>query len=287
MSTAKRVASHKKYLIVTCVVFCIYTALLILPEVWLFINSFKDFIDFSEDPWALPWSLPKGIRWSNYAFIFETFDMGEAFINSFILCVTCPTATIIATTCAAYALAKFDFRGKNVLYFIHILPMLVCITGSTSTLYMFFDKLQIYDRFIGLIWSNAGGTGMNFLLVYGLFKNVSRTYMEAAEIDGASDFTVFVQIMVPQAVGIIGTLWMLGFIGCWNEYAAYQLFLPSHPTVSTRLVFIQNNVTQGLYTNHYPEFFAAIMISIIPVVAVFLAFQDQIMQMSLGGGIKG
>ena len=128
---------------------------------------------------------------------------------------------------------------------------------------------------------------MNFLLVYALFRNVSRTYMEAAEIDGASDFTVFVQIMVPQAVGIIGTLWMLGFIGCWNEYASYQLFLPSHPTVSTALVFIQNNVTQGLYANHYPEFFAAIMISVIPVIAIFLAFQEQIMQMSLGGGIKG
>ena len=283
MSTAKRVASHKKYLIVTCVIFCIYTVLLIFPEVWLFINSFKNYLEFSESPWAIP----KTIQWSNYAFIFQTFNMGEAFLNSIILCFACPTATIVSTTCAAYALAKFDFRGKKTLYFMHILPMLVCITGSTSTLYMFFNDLQIYDTFFAMIWSNAGGTGMNFLLVYALFKNVSRTYMEAAEIDGASDFTVFIQIMAPQAVGIIGTLWMLGFIGCWNEYASYQLFLPSHPTVSTRLVFIESNVTQGLYTSHYPEFFAAIMISIIPVIVIFLVFQDQIMQMSLGGGIKG
>jgi ABC-type glycerol-3-phosphate transport system permease component len=227
------------------------------------------------------------IQWSNYAFIFEQFNMGEAFVNSLILCLACPTASVVATTCAAYALAKFDFRGKKVLYFMHILPMLIAITGSTSTLYMFFNKLQIYDTFFSMIWSNAGGTGMNFLLVYSLFRGVSRTYMEAAEIDGASDFTVFVKIMAPQAVGILGTLWMLGFIGCWNEYAAYQIFLPSHPTVSTRLVFIESNITQGLYASHYPEFFAAIMISIIPVVAIFLAFQEQIMQISLGGGIKG
>ena len=283
MSTAKRSASHKKYLIVTCVIFCIYTVLLIFPEVWLFINSFKDYIEFSESPWALP----KTIQWSNYSFIFESFNMGEAFINSLILCLACPTASIIATTCAAYALAKFNFRGRKALYFMHILPMLVSITGSTSTLYMFFTKLQIYDTFFAMIWSSAGGTGLNFLLVYGLFRNVSRTYMEAAEIDGAGDFTVFVQIMVPQALGIMGTLWMLGFIGTWNEYATYQLFLPSHPTVSTALVFIQNNVTQGLYASHYPEFFAAIMISMIPVIVIFLAFQEQIMQMSLGGGIKG
>lgn len=283
MSKAKRIAAHKKYLIVTCVIFCIYTVVLIFPEIWLLINSFKDFVEFSDSPWGVP----KEIQWSNYAFIFDNFAMGEAFINSIILCLACPTAGIISTTFAAYALSKFEFKGKKILYFIHILPMLVCITGSTSTMYMFFNDLGIYDTFISLIWSSAGGTGMNFLLVYSVFKNVSRTYMEAAEIDGASDFTVFVKIMLPQAVGIVGTLWMLSFIGSWNEYASYQLFLPSHPTVSTALVSIQTNVTSGIYANHYPEFFAAIMISIVPVIVIFLAFQDQIMQMSLGGGIKG
>ena len=283
MSEAKRVAAHKKYLIVTCVIFCIYTVVLIFPEIWLLVNSFKDFVEFSDSPWGLP----QTIQWSNYKFIFENFAMGEAFVNSIILCLACPTAGIISTTFAAYALSRFEFRGKKVLYFIHILPMLVCITGSSSTLYIFFNDLGIYDTFFSLIWSSAGGVGMNFLLVYSVFKNVSRTYMEAAEIDGAGDFTVFVKIMLPQAIGIIGTLWMLSFIGSWNEYASYQLFLPSHPTVSTALVFIQTNVTSGIYANHYPEFFAAIMISIIPVIAIFLVFQEQIMQMSLGGGIKG
>lgn len=283
MSKAKRVAAHKKYLIVTCVIFSIYAVILIFPELWLFVNSLKDYVEFSNTPWGLP----QKIQWSNYAFIFNNFAMGEAFFNSLVLCLACPTAGIVSTTFAAYALSKFEFRGKKVLFFIHILPMLVCITGSTSTMYMFFNTLGIYDTFIAMIWSSAGGTGMNFLLVYGVFKNVSRTYMEAAEIDGASDFTVFVKIMLPQAIGIVGTLWMLSFIGSWNEYASYQLFLPSHPTVSTALVSIQTNVTSGIYANHYPEFFAAIMISIIPVIVIFLVFQDQIMQMSLGGGIKG
>ena len=283
MSKAKRVAAHKKYLIVTCVIFSIYAVVLIFPELWLLVNSFKDFLEFSDSPWGIPQKL----QWSNYAFIFENFAMGEAFINSIILCLACPTAGVISTTFAAYALSKFEFRGKKILYFIHILPMLICITGSTSTMYMFFNDLGIYDTFISMIWSSAGGTGMNFLLVYAVFKNVSRTYMEAAEIDGASDFTVFIKIMLPQAIGIVGTLWMLSFIGCWNEYASYQLFLPSHPTVSTALVSIQTNVTSGSYANHYPEFFAAIMISILPVIVIFLVFQEQIMQMSLGGGIKG
>ena len=283
MSKVKRMVAHKKYLIVTCVLFSIYTIILLFPILWLFVNSFKDFIEFSYTPWGLP----AKIQWSNYSYIFETFSMGGAFLNSLMLCFSCPTAGILSTTFAAYALAKFDFRGKKTLFFIHILPMIVCITGSTSTLYLFFNEIGIYDSIFSMIWSSAGGTGMNFLLVYGVFKNVSRTYMEAAEIDGAGDFTVFFKIMIPQAIGIIGMLWMLSFIGSWNEYASYKIFVPSFPTVSTILTSIQYDVTEGDYANHFPEFFAAIMISIIPVILIFLVFQEQIMKISLGGGIKG
>ena len=282
MEKVKRVAAHKKYLIISCVVFSIYAAILIFPMIWLFMNSFKDYIEFS----YTPWDLPKKIKWSNYQFIFDNFAMGEAFIHSIILCLACPTAGIISTTCAAYALSKFEFRGKKILFYIHVLPMLVCLTGSTTTMYIFFNDLGIYDTFFSMIWSSAGGTGMNFLLVYAVFKNVSRTYMEAAEIDGAGDVTVFLKIMLPQAMGIVGTLWMLSFISTWNEYASYKLFLPSYTTVSIEIQKIQNGL-KGDYTSRYPEFFAALMISIAPVVTVFLLFQKQIMKLSLGGGIKG
>lgn len=287
MSQAKRVAAHKKYLIVTCVIFCIYAVLLIFPEVWILVNSFKGFKEFSDSAWGLP----KKWEWSNYTAIFkeqnEELNLGAAFMNSLILCICCPTAGVASTTFAAYALSKFDFRGRKTLYFIHILPMMVCIMGGTATVYNFYNKLNIYNTFFALIWSSTGGTGMNFLLVYGVFKNVSKTYMEAAEIDGASDWTVFFRIMLPQAFGIIGTLWMLSFIGSWNEYASYQLFLPSKPTISTVLVKMQDNYTKGANAGNYPKMFAAIIVSIIPVVALFLVFQEQIMSLSLGGGIKG
>ena len=72
MSKAKRVAAHKKYLIVTCVIFCIYAVILIFPELWLLVNSFKDFVEFSNSPWGIP----QGLQWSNYAFIFDNFAMG-------------------------------------------------------------------------------------------------------------------------------------------------------------------------------------------------------------------
>ena len=72
-----------------------------------------------------------------------------------------------------------------------------------------------------------------------------------------------------------------------NEFASYKLFAPSFPTVSLAIYDLQDNMTQGENNGRYPEFFAAIMISIIPVVTIFLVFQEQIMKISLGGGIKG
>ncbi len=283
MSQTKRIRAHRKVLLITCIVFAVYAAMLIFPIAWIFMNSFKDFLEFSDSAWSLP-SVPK---LENYAFIFEKFNMGEAFFNSLILCVTCPTIGTTSTACAAYALSKFEFRGRKFLFYLHLVPMLVSIGGGTSTLFLFYYKLNLYDTFLSMIISSAGGMGMNFLLVHSVFRNISKTYMEAAEIDGASDFTVFFRIMLPQAIGIIGVLWMLSFIGCWNEYASYNLFLPSHPTVSVALMTIQENVTTGQYSQHYPEFFAALMISIIPVIIIFVTFQEQIMSLSLGGGIKG
>ena len=236
-----------------------------------------------------PLGMPKKIMLDNYLAIFrlEGFSVVGMFSNSLLLCVVCPTLSALSTVTAGYVMAKYQFTGKKVIHTLYILPMVISICGTTMSTYTLLDSWNLIGNFASMMLISCGGTGMNFLLMYSLFVNVSNTYMEAAEIDGASDFTVFIKIMLPQAMGIVGTLWMLSFIGSWNEYASYQLFLPSHPTVSTALVSIQANVTTGNYANHYPEFFAAIMISIIPVIVLFLAFQEQIMQISLGGGIKG
>ena len=107
----------------------------------------------------------------------------------------------------------------------------------------------------------------------------------AAEIDGAGYWRRFLTIITPQAGATLIAMWILGFIGCWNDYAFPKIFLPSHKTLAVGVYEFSTKASQTGGTG-YPQLFAAISISIIPILALFLAFQKQIMTISVGGGIK-
>ncbi len=280
-----RVGEHKKVLIVFFIVFLIYTVALLFVFGWIFLNSFKAKNEYLTSIY----SLPKSFRIQNYIDVWN-YEGDQSFVNMFmnslILCTLIPTVSCFVTSNAAYTLAKFKFKGNSFIYFLHILPMMFTLAGTQASMYLLLDKMGLVDSFMGLTVMSAGASGMNFLLVYGTYKNISDTYMEAAEIDGANDFRIYFQIMLPQAMGIIGMLWMFGFIGTWNDYATVNLFLFSHPTVAVGIEALRVAYTENSQMD-YPTYYAALVISLLPIVILFICFQEQIMKLSLGGGIKG
>jgi ABC-type glycerol-3-phosphate transport system permease component len=171
--------------------------------------------------------------------------------------------------------------------------MVFHIAGTGSSMVLLFNRMG-FDKmpFLGIACMAASGVGMNFLLVYSLFKTVSDTYMEAARIDGAGQFRIFGEIMLPHAMGIVGTIWVIGAIGAWNDYATPKIYLEDSEiyTIALGIQKIQSKVlsTNGdaFFRNNFPVFYAAIIVSLVPVIIVFLIFQKKIMALSLGGGIK-
>ncbi len=284
--TRVRVGEHKKVLIVFFIVFLIYTLALLFVFGWILLNSLKT----TEEYRISLYSFPKSFRIRNYIEIWET-DYGgitltQMFFNALVICALVPTVSCFVTSLAAYTLAKYKFKGNRVIQFLHILPMMFTIAGTQVSTYLLLDKLGLIGDFWGVTVMSAGASGMNYLLVYGTYKNISNTYMEAAEIDGANDFRIYFQIMLPQAMGIIGTLWMFGFIGMWNDYATVNLYMSERPTVAIGLETIRRTYTDnGRYD--YPLYYAALVLSMIPIIILFVCFQKQIMKLSLGGGIKG
>lgn len=191
--------------------------------------------------------------------------------------------------CTAYAYAKHEFKLKRALYIVGIIPMVVSIAGTLPANYKLINDLGIYDNMYLYVLTGTTGFGMNFLLLSSVFQNISTTYREAAEIDGAGQWRIFLQIYVPQASGIITAMWILGFISVWNEYLAPQLYLPSFKTLSTGVYSLQKDLlsASGKYPYDYPKLFSAMLITVIPVIAIFIIFQEKIMNYSFGGGIKG
>ena len=280
-------------LIIFCVIFALYALILLFPFYWILLNSLKTKAEFSQNTWSFPTSLV----FSNYGQLFQLqrykFDVFEMFRNSLILCLIVPTMSTISTTLAAYVMAKYKFKGRTSLFFIYMIPMIVSIAGTASSTLNLFEKLGFNEMpFVGIAFMSASGMGLGFLLVHAVFKSTSDTYMEAARIDGAGHLRTFFQIMLPHAMGIIGTNWVLGFIGTWNDYVTPRIFLgKGYMTIATGLEKIHMLVTDvgeyaDVFMNNYPLYFAAIILSIIPIIILLLVFQKQIMKISLGGGIK-
>lgn len=202
--------------------------------------------------------------------------------NSIWISVGVQLAKIISATCFAYLIAKYDFFGKKFAYMFVIVQMMVPTYGQTSANYQLLDVLGMISSPLYLL-SQFAGHGMPFLLLHACFVGVDKAYAEAAQIDGANDWTIFFKIMIPLALPIIGTLFLTGFIALWNDYATILIFMEEYPTLSSGLYLFQDSREfQGA-----PSYFAGLFISAIPVAVLFLVFHKQLLSNLMIGGIKG
>lgn len=279
MKRAKR--ENRGIMGVLFVLFCIYAATLLLPLVWMFINSFKpNNNEFFYAQWTFT-----SFTLENYKLLFVgENNILEMLFNSIILALIIPTVSTFFSLCAGHAVASFDYKLKNVIYFIFLMPMFVSVAGTTPYVYKLLNDLGLFDKHLGLIVMSCGVSGMGFLMYYSAFKNISRTYSEAAMMDGAGYWRTFLQILVPQLKNLVAAQWVMGFIGTWNDFAGPYLFLPSHPTLGVGVKEISDKINLG---HSYPELFANIVLMLVPMLVLYFTFQKKIMTVSLGGGIKG
>lgn len=283
----EKTRDHKVTLNIFTVIYFIYAATLLFPFLWLIYNSLKDKFEFGLNPWMAPKAPLKML--SNYTKIFSEFNLGAMFFNSVILATAMPFINLFFCLCTAYAYAMHDFKGKKALYAVAMIPMVVNIVGTLPAQYSLYAKLHVIDNIPMLLLTCTGGVGFAFMLFAGVLENVSRSYKEAAEIDGAGPWRIFLQIYAPQIATVFGAQWLLGFIGNWNEYMMFYLYLPSHQTLSVGINKISEQVMLGFsqFSGDYPKLFAAMLLSVVPVVLLFYLFQNKIMRFSMGGGLKG
>ena len=265
------------------VLFAIEAATLIGSLVWTFLNALKDRHEYMENCI----SLPKDWLFNNFIRAFEQLSASGKnifvmFYNSLWLSILGPTIGIATQAMASYVMSKYKFPGKNIIWGIMITTMIIPIDGSTASSYRMYQILGIYNSPLFLVTSVTGLGGS--MMMIAAFNGVSRTYAEAAFMEGAGHFRVFWQIMLPQIFGLLSALWITSFIGSWNNYMGPLMWLPDYITLSTGLYIYQEENIRSLDT---PVLFAGALLCMIPVVTLFIIFQDKLMNLSFGGGIKG
>ena len=202
--------------------------------------------------------------------------------------------SVALTTMVAYVLAKYKFPGSKFLFSLGIVLMIIPIVGSTPSAMVVRSKWLIptYDNlFLTIVTSNCVAfSGLNFLLVYGAFKSLPWDYAEAVFVDGGGHYSVFFKMYLPMVLPTSGVIFLLNFLGAWNDYASFKIWLPSYSNLAYGLYEFQNdvlNLASGGSAGTTPMVMAGFTVVVIPTIIVYLLSQKLIMSKFTVGGLKG
>lgn len=285
----KRTKGEKVIYAIIFALFALYTALMVFPFIWLFISSFKSSYNYLEDiDHFRVMALPTKWMFENYAKAFVELEhdgtnLFGMFFNSIWYTAVVVIEGVFFSACTGYSLSKYKFKCKNLIYTVAVVSMTIPVVGTLPASFRLSAALRIYDTPLQPIVTCAGGFGFNFLIMYAFFKNMPWSYAEAVFMDGGNDFIAFFKVMLPMAVGPIVTLSIIASISCWNDYTSIILFMPSYQTVASGLYYVQLTMFDKFPTIYY----AALFISMVPVIVVFAIFSEQIMKNMSVGGLKG
>ena len=271
-------------MLIVSIIFGIYALSLIIPLVWGIIMSFQDRFTYITDKTSFP--IP--MQFKNYVSAFTELqasgnNMIVMIFNSMWYSMLTPGIGVFTTLMASYVCAKYKFILNKVIYWIAIITMMIPISGSLPASLKISQFFGFYDSPLTLVTA-IGGLGSNFVIGFAFFKGVDWAYAESAFIDGASHTRVFLQIMLPQALSPIIALTLMGFISAWNDSTGPLIYLPSYPTLASGFYIYQ--IEAGRMLN-YPVYFAGLFIASIPIITLYIAFQDTLMNLNMGGGLKG
>ena len=270
-------------------IFWVYTASLMFFIAWAFYNSVKTDDAFLENMNALPtvWNF------NNYKDAYRFIEHNETgfigmFINSIWFAGGSAFLATLMHAITGYIFAKYHFPCKGVAFSFILFTISLPIVGSLPSMYKVVYSLHLEESPLFLV-TYLGGFGSNFLIMYAFFNGIDKTYMEAAEMDGATRFGIFFKIMLPLAVGPSLSLFLLTFIAQWNNYETPILFLSMMPTLSSGLYefsmimkFPQEDIISPQMT-----FYAGTLLAAIPVILLVISFGEKLMTNVNIGGIKG
>lgn len=249
------------------------------PLVWMVFQSLKSTPEMYRNVWGLPSSLLT----QNYVNAWNLSQIGRYSFNSlFVACMTV-LLVLVVSTLAGYAFARMRFRGSTIIFIAIVFSLL--IPTPIIPLYAVVSSLKLTDTYWALILPYAtGGLPLSIFLLKAFFEGIPQHILDAARIDGCSDFATLWRIVLPLAKPGLATVAIFQFIGAWNEYFLALIFIRSQEirTIPIGLqVFFYENSTK------WPELFATLAMATIPILIVYILMQQQFIEGLTAGAVKG
>lgn len=251
----------------------------VLPFLWMLSSSFKG----SEAIRTIPirW-IPEHPTLEGYQRVFnmQGFSFARSSLNSLLLAIACTIVAVGSAAMAAFVFAKLPFKGSNKLFGLYLATMMIPGTVTMVPNYIILRMLGLLDTYTGLILPSLANAFGVFLMRQSMMS-VNDAYMESAYLDGASLYRIFFQIMLPMVMPTLSTMVLLSFMGSWNSYLWPLIVLTSTDKQTLQVVLGNMN---GMYKNNEHVLMAGAVLTILPILIVYLVSQRYVDQgISLGG----
>ncbi|WP_277547411.1 carbohydrate ABC transporter permease [Paenibacillus sp. PastM-2] len=263
------------YALLAAAVFC-----MLIPYVWMLSSSLK----MNKDVFSFPMQWITDVpRWQNFVDIWTRIPLGKFIYNTAKLSVVVTILQLLTSSFAAYAFSKLQFKGKNILFLGYIATIAIPWQAYMVPQFIMMRSLGLNNTHLAIILLQAF-SAFGVFLMRQFYQGVPDELCEAARIDGLSEYGIWARIMLPLSKPALSTLTIFTFVNTWNDFLGPMIYL-----TKTELKTIQIGLRMFIsqYSAEYGLIMAASVVSIIPVVIVFLALQKYFVQGVAASGIKG
>jgi len=255
--------------------------LMVGPFVWMLLGSFKPQGEFLRTP---PTWLPEQPTTNNYDRLFAQLDFPRYFFNSTVIALAVTAGNLVFSTMLGWSLAKLRFRGKRLLLALVLGTLMLPASATLIPLFILMSSLNLVNTYPGLVLPFLAGP-FGVFLSRQFFAGLPDELIEAARIDGASEFGIYWRIAMPLAAPILATLGILTFLASWNGFI-YPLVMAQEPEMYTLPVALATFAT-GQFQADHGMLMAGSMMLVVPVLLVFILMQRWITEGIATTGLKG
>ena len=272
--------NHAITMVIIYAVLILITAAMLIPFIWMLSASVK----MNKDVFSFPieW-IPSNPRWQNYVDIWTKIPLLTFVKNSAKLTIIVTLLQLFTSSFAAYAFAKMNFKGKNILFLGYIATIAVPWQAYMVPQFMMMRSWHLNNTHLAIIFLQAFSAFGVFLMKQ-FYEGVPSELCEAARIDGLTEYGIWFKIMLPLSKPALSTLTIFTFVNTWNDFLGPLIYLTRNE-LKTIQIGLRMFISQ--YSAEYGLIMAASVIALIPVLIVFLALQKYFVQGIASSGLKG
>jgi N-acetylglucosamine transport system permease protein len=260
----------------------IWAVMVTVPLLWSVLSALKS----DQEIFTSPWTLPSTWHFDNFVRAWSQADIGSYFFNSIIVVLGGVALTLLLSSMVAYVLARFQFPGNRIVYYTFVGGMLFPVFLALVPLFFVVKNLGLLNTYQGLILVYATQS-MSFSIFFlcAFFRTQPSSLVEAALLDGCTHWGAFFRVMLPLAKPGLISIGIFNFLGMWNQYLL-PLVLTTDPSKFVIAQGLANLSVNRGYRSDFSGLFAGLVISMVPVLLVYVLFQRRITDGMTAGALK-